>query len=199
MQLSGCEVKRIAQSQELKRLLKEKSGKKCLTGKDEGAKLRKSFGRDSRRKISSQFPVTMAKGYHLFPYRTQKLRPSAPMVLGWTRPGRVGRCRNPYKRSSCRNAGAFLLLLFCGFGGEFSENGCFEVALRWMGGEGNHPPPAFGGRSPFLCGGRRGGAWGGWNGWEGRRRGKINAISVMGLLRRKISVIAYKKFHVFRS
>ena len=52
------------------------------------------------------------------------------------------------------------MLLFCGFGGEFSENGCFEVALRWMGGEGNHPPPAFGGRSPFLCGGRRGGAWG---------------------------------------
>ena len=135
MQLSGCEEKRIAQSQELKRLLKEKSGKKCLTGKDEGAKLRKTFGRDSRRKTSSQFPVMMAKGYHLFPYRTQKLRPSAPMVLGWTRPGRVGRCRNPYKRSSCRNAGAFLLLLFCGFGGEFSENGCFDVAQRWMGGE----------------------------------------------------------------
>ena len=95
MQLSGCEEKRIAQSQELERLLKEKSGKKCLTGKDEGAKLRKPFGRDSRRKTSSQFPVAMAKGYHLFPYRTQKLRPSAPMVLGWTRPGRVGRCRNP--------------------------------------------------------------------------------------------------------
>ena len=144
--------------------------------------------------------MTMAKGYHLFPYRTQKLRPSAPMVLGWTRPGRVGRCRNPYKRSSCRNAGAFLLLHFCGFGGEFSENGCFDVALRWMGGEGYHPPPAFGGRSPFLCGGRRGGRLGCWSGWEvGRRRGKINAISVMGLLRRKISVIAYKKFHVFRS
>ena len=100
MQLSGCEVKRIAQSQELKRLLKEKSGKKCLTGKDEGAKLRKPFGRDSRRKTSSQFPVMMAKGYHLFPYRTQKLSPSAPMVLGWTRPGRVGRCRNPIFLSS---------------------------------------------------------------------------------------------------
>ena len=115
----------------------------------------------------------MAKGFHLFPSRTQKLRPSAPMVLGWTRPGRVGRCRNPYKRSSCRNAGAFLLLLFRGFGGKFSENGCFDVALRWMGGEGYHPPSAFGGRSPFLCGGRRGGRLGGWNGWEGRRRGGV--------------------------
>ena len=37
----------------------------------------------------------MAKGFHLFPSRTQKLRPSAPMVLGWTRPGRVGRRRIP--------------------------------------------------------------------------------------------------------
>ena len=197
MQLSGCEEKRIAQSQELKRLLKEKSGKKCLTGKDEGAKLRKSFGRDSRRKTSSQFPVMMAKGYHLFPYRTQKLSPSAPMVLGWTRPGRVGRCRNPYKRSSCRNAGAFLLLLFCGFGGKFREWVLMQRSGGWAG---NHPSPAFGGRSPFLCGGRRGKRLGCWSGWEvGRRRGKINAISVMGLLRRKISVIAYKKFHVFRS
>ena len=41
------------------------------------------------------FPVIMAEGYHLFPYRTQKLSPSAPMVLGWTRPGRVGRRRIP--------------------------------------------------------------------------------------------------------
>ena len=39
--------------------------------------------------------MVMAKGFHLFPSRTQKLRPSAPMVLGWTRPGRVGRRRIP--------------------------------------------------------------------------------------------------------
>ena len=58
---------------------------------------------------SSQFPVMMAKGSHLFPYRTQKLSPSAPMVLGWTRPGRVGRCRNPYRRSSDAS------LFFCKF------------------------------------------------------------------------------------
>ena len=35
------------------------------------------------------------EGDHLFPYRTQKLSPSAPMVLGWKRPGRVGRRRFP--------------------------------------------------------------------------------------------------------
>ena len=42
----------------------------------------------------------MAKGSHLFPYRTQKLSLSAPMVLGWRRPGRVGRCRIPYEKNS---------------------------------------------------------------------------------------------------
>ena len=44
--------------------------------------------------VLKRFPVAMAKGSHLFPFRTQKLSPSAPMVLGWTRPGRVGRRRN---------------------------------------------------------------------------------------------------------
>ena len=43
----------------------------------------------------SKIPVVMAKGIHLFPYRTQKLSLSAPMVLGWRRPGRVGHCRIP--------------------------------------------------------------------------------------------------------
>ena len=41
------------------------------------------------------FPVTIAKGFHLFPSRTQKLSPSASMVLGWRRPGRVDRRRIP--------------------------------------------------------------------------------------------------------
>ena len=42
-----------------------------------------------------QFPVAMAGGSHLFPYRTQKLSLHTLMVLGWKRPGRVGRCRIP--------------------------------------------------------------------------------------------------------
>ena len=54
-------------------------------------------------------PVTMAKGSHLFPYRTQKLSLSAPMVLGWRRPGRVGRCRIP-KRKHPTNVGCFLFV-----------------------------------------------------------------------------------------
>ena len=46
-------------------------------------------------KVPERIPVVMAKGSHLFPYRTQKLSLSAPMVLGWRRPGRVGHCRIP--------------------------------------------------------------------------------------------------------
>ena len=40
-----------------------------------------------------RFSVTIAKGNHLYPSRTQKLSLSAPMVLSWTRLGRVGRRR----------------------------------------------------------------------------------------------------------
>ena len=39
-------------------------------------------------------PVIIAKRFHLFPFRTQKLSSSALMVLGGRLPGRVGRCRN---------------------------------------------------------------------------------------------------------
>ncbi len=37
--------------------------------------------------------VAIATGPHPFPFRTRKLSLSAPMVLGWIRPGRVGRRR----------------------------------------------------------------------------------------------------------
>src|SRR5438046_1040271 len=37
--------------------------------------------------------VALAAEIHPFPFRTRKLSPPAPMVLGWIRPGRVGRRR----------------------------------------------------------------------------------------------------------
>jgi hypothetical protein len=40
-----------------------------------------------------KIPVAMARGKHLFPFRTEQLSPSAPMVLGPQGPGRVGRRR----------------------------------------------------------------------------------------------------------
>jgi hypothetical protein len=42
---------------------------------------------------NSQFPAVIAAGRHLFPFRTEKLSPPAPMVLGGKPPGRVGRRR----------------------------------------------------------------------------------------------------------
>jgi hypothetical protein len=40
-----------------------------------------------------KFPVALAWGKHLFPFRTEQLSPTAPMVLGLQGPGRVGRRR----------------------------------------------------------------------------------------------------------
>jgi hypothetical protein len=41
----------------------------------------------------SRFAVAIARGKHLFPFRTEQLSLSAPMVLGSQGPGRVGRRR----------------------------------------------------------------------------------------------------------
>ena len=55
----------------------------------------------SRRAGGRVPPLTLsaviAAGVHLFPFRTEKLSPPAPMVLGARAPGRVGR-----RRISCR-------------------------------------------------------------------------------------------------
>ena len=45
------------------------------------------------RAVSRQFAVAIARGKHLFPFRTEQLSLSAPMVLGSQGPGRVGRRR----------------------------------------------------------------------------------------------------------
>jgi hypothetical protein len=46
-----------------------------------------------RRGRSRSLSVALARGIHLFPFRTEKLSLSAPMVLGPSGPGRVGRRR----------------------------------------------------------------------------------------------------------
>ena len=87
------------------------------------------------RRTHSTIPVTMAKGKHLFPSRTQQLSPSAPRVLSWTRLGRVGRCRLPKKRDSIR----YLSLFVTGIPARRAHNGtplrraeqfCSALALR---------------------------------------------------------------------
>src|SRR5205085_5748966 len=42
-------------------------------------------------RLSFSFGVAMAEGFHLFPFRTEKLSPPAPMVLPGKPGGRVGR------------------------------------------------------------------------------------------------------------
>ena len=59
-------------------------------------------------KTEYRFPVVMAKGKHLVPFRTQKLSPSAPMVLPWRRGGRVGRRRDFSKGSPSGGPFSFL-------------------------------------------------------------------------------------------
>jgi hypothetical protein len=56
------------------------------------------FSRAVGRPGLARFPVAMARGKHLFPFRTEQLSPSAPMVLGLKGPGRVGRRRSFRRR-----------------------------------------------------------------------------------------------------
>ncbi len=50
----------------------------------------------------SRFAVAIARGKHLFPFRTEQLSLSAPMVLGSQGPGRVGRRRFNFYEPSPR-------------------------------------------------------------------------------------------------
>src|SRR3954454_20438226 len=65
-----------------------------------------------RRPGFAKFPVAMARGKHLFPFRTEQLSPSAPMVLGLHGPGRVGRRRFSFYGSAVPRlgGGAFVVL-----------------------------------------------------------------------------------------
>ena len=61
--------------------------------------LRKSCAVLRDRAGPAQFPVAIAWGKHLFPFRTEQLSPTAPMVLGSQGPGRVGRRRFLHRTS----------------------------------------------------------------------------------------------------
>src|SRR5690348_3156488 len=65
-------------------------------------------GRARPRFDPDKFPVVIARGKHLFPFRTEKLSPSAPMVLGLRRPGRVGRRRDNYEKPFLRGGFSYV-------------------------------------------------------------------------------------------
>ena len=78
----------------------EKSFDVQLSGRGKRARIeyvKRKVQRKEKREPDN-FPVVMTKGIHLFPSRTQKLSPWVPKVLGWRRPGRIGRCRIPRSR-----------------------------------------------------------------------------------------------------
>ena len=73
-------------------------GSKGNRAEEDGSQRREDFHPPQLN--SSPFPVAMTRGFHLFPSRTQKLSLSVPNVLGWTRPGSIGRRRIPFRRES---------------------------------------------------------------------------------------------------
>ena len=62
----------------------------------------------------AQFPVAIAWGKHLFPFRTEQLSPSAPMVLVPYGAGRVGRRRFFLSEAALRGGFLCALRLFPG-------------------------------------------------------------------------------------
>src|SRR5215207_6716141 len=79
----------------------------------------------------SPLSVVIARGLHLFPFRTEQLSPSAPMVLGPRGPGRVGRRRSslgPPLEAALRFAGPTGSAGHAGAGAS-----CRCAALAWLG------------------------------------------------------------------
>ena len=81
------------------------------------------FRRLPVRAVSRQFAVAIARGKHLFPFRTEQLSLSAPMVLGPQGPGRVGRRRLCVERAALRVARSPLTATRC--------RGVSDRAVRW--------------------------------------------------------------------
>src|ERR1700710_2573404 len=78
------------------------------------------------RRDSREFPVALAKGKHLFPFRTEKLSLSAPMVLGPQGPGRVGRRRFTCTGSRSARSGSLSLSVHL-----VLQLGCPLLAAVW--------------------------------------------------------------------
>ena len=64
----------------------------------------------------AKFRWCMASGKHLFPFRTEQLSHSAPMVLGGQPPGRVGRRRFFLRGPGPRIAAARMPPIYCALG-----------------------------------------------------------------------------------
>ena len=91
--------------------------------------MRYSLAVDNVSDIVIHIQVVIVSGFHLFPFRTEKLSPSAPMVLH-TR-GRVGSRRFSRRRDPVRNS-RVSLLLFILFGAGMLAGGLGLGFLAWL-------------------------------------------------------------------
>ena len=91
-----CAVLKVRGESEAEALGERGSGAKPegLSERESESASEESGGEEGERE-ARKFPVTIAGGNHLYPYRTQKLSLQTLMVLGWERPGRVGSRRDP--------------------------------------------------------------------------------------------------------
>ena len=54
-----------------------------------------------RRESDCKKLVSIAARVHPFPFRTRKLSSSVPKILGWKRPGKIGRCQHKIMSEKC--------------------------------------------------------------------------------------------------
>ena len=86
--------------------------------------MRYSLAVDNVSDIVIHIQVVIVSGFHLFPFRTEKLSPSAPMVLH-TR-GRVGSRRFSRRRDPVRNSRVSLFLFI------FFGQGCLQGLFAFV-------------------------------------------------------------------
>ena len=92
--------------------------------------MRYSLAVDKVSDIVIHIQVVIVSGFHLFPFRTEKLSPSAPMVLH-TR-GRVGSRRFSRRRDPVRNSRVSLLLFIFFGAGMLAGGGLVLGFLAWL-------------------------------------------------------------------
>src|SRR6202034_706210 len=106
----------------------------------------------------------MARGKHLFPFRTEQLSPSAPMVLGPQGPGREVRrrclvcCGPPREGEAPRRCGAVFLLgcsEMCKDAAFSRRQGCMRAIRHATPERSSNPPDSAGADPAMKAGGLR--------------------------------------------
>jgi hypothetical protein len=151
-------------------------------------------GRRQASPSDNRFSVAMAEGSHPFPFRTRKLSPPAPMVLGRRLPGRVGRRRiSLWKRAAYgRSSSRFRT------SGRISEHACPHDRESRIRPHGTSPAsrrqsprrPPIRRRPPVRRPGERGRRGASWCRRRSRRRARRRLVKGQGFGRRWLAWLA---------